>query len=208
MYRSGNSSPPKFQLAFQPLNLKRNPFGEPTPAERAALATCGPVHTAPGEVVQLLGDQGLGKTTRLLVTAHRADHAAYWRALEGTPPPAPSQGRWLLCVDEVDLLPKRALRRLLRTWPSLLLATHVDLTPWSPRPIRTIRLEPLSLEGLLSLVRARLEWARFGPGPVPEVPRRLLEELLGRHRGNPRAIEDDLYEYFERLKRGAEPAGS
>ena len=48
------------RLAFSHLNLRVNPFGEPSPADRARLALVDGAELAGGEILQFLGDSGRG----------------------------------------------------------------------------------------------------------------------------------------------------
>lgn len=166
--------------AFAHLNLRRNPFGELTIEERAALAVVDLDDAAGrlrrgGHAVQILGPCGYGKTTQLLALRERVPG--------------------LLCLDEAQFLKR------IPEAPALALATHVDLAPkLRGYTVETIRLEAPTVGRLAEIVARRIESSRRGPGPVPGVRRATLEALLARHGGDVRAIEGELYEAFQRLE--------
>lgn len=185
---------------FAHLNLRRNPFGEPEPSERASLAVLedfGPL--GPGEAVQFIGESGRGKTTRLLRLAALHPGAVYDRLDEGQDRSrvrVPSGAVYLL--DEAQRMRPALLARLLARADRVALGTHEDLAAVAGRPLRTVHVGgPPSVELLDAIVRRRVEWARRGPGPVPEVGRATLADLIARHGDDLRAIEGDLYDLFQ-----------
>ncbi|MCH5375399.1 MAG: hypothetical protein JJ992_15625, partial [Planctomycetes bacterium] len=114
------------------LNLWRNPFGELIPEERAALAVfeAGDLdrcRVGPGEAVQLIGDCGRGKTTRMLALHRALPHSSYVYLPEDGPCPAIPEGVPLL-IDEAQRLPRRARDPIFSTGLPLILATHHDLS--------------------------------------------------------------------------------
>ncbi len=188
--------------AFESINLRWNPFGEPSFRERIELALARPIPVEPGTLVQIVAPEGMGKTSLLLGQLHFRQDAVYWRAdRDGPAPrPRPSGGRALLLLDEADSLPRRRLARIIRPWTMVLAATHRDLSSWAKRPVKTMDMPALDRKTLRSIVARRLEWARLGPGPLPQVSEEFLGRLLDEHGGNLRALEDDLYEWFQDLK--------
>ena len=192
-------------LPFAHLNPRCNPFGEPTFDERGALAV---VDLAPAQAwltpgqrraLQWIGDSGRGKTTRLLALRHRTG-APYVRVQLERPGPAFPQAP-LLLVDELQHLPPRARRRLYRRGAALAIGTHDDLTRELERAgyaVQTVRVvDELSVERLEAMLGRRLEWARRGPGPLPQVPTGACRALLDRFGDDVRAIEHHLYERLQ-----------
>ena len=189
-------------LAFAHLNLRWNPFGEPPPADRPALAVLEFALPAAGEVVQIIGPAGHGKSTHLRWAAAHLDRAEYeyvpegaarFRAAVAAPHP--------FCLDEAQRVRPARLRALLATGRTLVLGTHADLSALSPRPVRTVRLGGApSLERLEAIVTRRLEWARRGPGPVPRPTAATLTGLLAAHGGDLRAMESALYDRYQAFR--------
>jgi hypothetical protein len=195
------------RLPFEALNLRWNPFGEPSREDRAVLAVTDVEvwsRWLEGRVaLQLLGDSGHGKTTHLLALGRLRPEACFLRAEE-------EQRDWpeasLLLVDEIQLAPRRRRRQLFRRGLPLALGTHDDLTRELERHdyrVETVRLEGLTLERLLEICRRRLEWARLGPGPIPSLGEAAARCLLARHGDDVRSIEDDLYDQVQGLVRQA-----
>jgi hypothetical protein len=192
-------------LAYARLNLTRNPFGEASAGERAALAVveAGPLAEAlagTGNAVQVLGESGRGKTTHLLALRRAHPQAPWVRVDPGVAPRIPDGGP--LFLDEAQFLPAWRRRRLYRPRRrSLALGTHVDLRAELEAAgyrVFTVRLDAApAVERLDEIFRARIEWARRGPGPVPVVPRRTIEELRARAGSDVRAMEGLLYEALQ-----------
>jgi len=203
------------QPAYRDLDLRWNPFGELTPAERGQLAVvdAGDADVIrPGRFrpVQIIADAGHGKTTHLLALAQRTAGAIYEYVPEGTDTyqsaPLPEH---LFLLDEAQRVRPAHLRRLLRSHPWLVFGTHQDLSPFSPHPVRTLRLTQLSGEKLHQIALARLQWAHGqAPGNPPALPPGLLESLRQKHGANLRAIEDDLYVWYQNWHPAAVPKSS
>lgn len=188
--------------AFSQLNLRCNPFGELSAEERGRLAVLNVDSIQPRrfQPVQIIADVGHGKTTHLLALAHRVANALYEYVPCGSNSfhsrPGPDQ---LFLLDEAQRVRRSHLRSLCRFHPWLVFGTHEDLSPWCPHPLRTLQLTTLSLEKLQQVVQARLLWARDPAiGDPPLVSAALLEELRSRHGANIRAIEDELYNRYQR----------
>jgi hypothetical protein len=190
--------PASLTLPFLALNLKRNPFGELTRAERAQLACVPALAIAEGEVVQVLGAAGRGKTTHLLAW-HAAHPGAHYEYLaEGQSElttPAPSDPFFL---DEAQRLNSRSLRHLFDSVPRLVLATHSDLSPLTRRRVRSIELRGLDARRLGQIVERRIESSRRHAGPVPTLSAETLERLIEDHGDDVRSIEARLYDAFQR----------
>jgi hypothetical protein len=194
--------------AYAHLNLTRNPFGEATARDRARLAVADLAGLReqlrdPGFAVQVVGDCGHGKTTHLL--ALRAEHpdAPFVRVDPGERPRIPPGSP--LFLDEAQHLPSRRRRRLFREHRrSFALGTHVDLKAEleaAGLTVHTIRpAEGSSPDRLDAIFRARIEWARRGPGPVPVVPRRTIATLLELAGADVRTMEGLLYSAIEDAK--------
>lgn len=188
-------------LPFESLNLRWNPFGEPAPEDRAALAVADLPELRPGDPVQIVGERGRGKTTLLLALAARHAGAVYARVEEGEDRfrgRVPDGGTLLL--DEADRLRPRLLRRLVGRPLRMALGTHGDLSGAAGRPLRTARAGVADPGRLGEILRRRIEWARRGPGPVPRIPPELVRRLIDRFGDNLRAMEGFLYDVFQDLK--------
>lgn len=188
-------------LSFCHLNLRWNPFGEPAPEDRPALVVFDPTPLAerlqPGVAVQLVGDHGRGKTSRLLALQHHLD-APYVRLRDAWQiPVAP-----VVLLDEAEQLWRRPFWRLLQCG-ALALSTHRDLS----LPLRALgfSVETVSVGGitkaqLAALLARRIAWARRGPGPVPCVPPETLDRLVERFGDDVRSMERALYASVQRMR--------
>jgi hypothetical protein len=188
-------------LPFEHLNLRRNPFGELPLAERAAVALREErVALADGEIGQVVAERGRGKSTLLWSLAASEPGAVYARVgVDPRTTTAPPNGA-LYLLDEADRLSGQQLGRLLGRCRRALLATHEDLSSRAGRPLRTFRLPALTLARLRTIVTRRIEHVRRGPGPVPLPSDRTLADLLRRRGDDLRAVQDELYDLFQRLK--------
>ena len=194
-------------LPYAHLNLRRNPFGELEPEERAELAVTEVVDLAerlrrPGVAVQLLGGSGCGKTTHLLALRRRFRGAPFVKVIQGVRTRVPAGNP--VFVDDVHLLPPTCRRRLFRRPVSFALTTHCDLSADLVRcglePLVVRPAEALDADRLERLVHLRIEAARRGSGPLPRVTRAAAEKLLGRHGHDVRSMEQMLYGAFVELK--------
>jgi hypothetical protein len=194
---------PALRLPFAHLNLRFNPFGEPSREERARLAVVDLPELRPGDPVQLIGDSGRGKTTHLLALRARHEGALYRKLHDGEDlgraPEWPRAGSIFL-LDEAQRLAPRALRGLLRLPLTLALGTHHDLSPAADRALRTVRVDAIDVARLRAIVARRIEWARRAPGPVPVVDDGVLAALIARHGSDIRAVEGTLYEAVQRME--------
>ncbi len=187
-------------------NLGRNPFGELTREERVQVAVVDVASISDRlrrrqMAVQLIGDAGRGKTTRMLVLQHQLADSAYVYLAEDEPCPAIPRGCPLL-VDEAQRLPRRVRRAVFAAGLPLVLATHRDLT----RPLRragyTVHTEQIGRPPDPALVREmvnrRIEWCRMGDGPVPQLSLRDAAWLVSRFDSDLRAMEAYLYDQVQR----------
>lgn len=188
-------------LPFVHLNLRYNPFGELDAGARARIAVVEPLAVARGEILQLLGEAGRGKTTHLLALAHVLPGSVYEYVPEGEcrfrARSFPPQGYLL---DEAQRVRPRLLRWLFARAPRLFIASHADLSGLSSRPVRTVRVGGLGQAKLDAILRARIEAARRGPGPVPRVGAEAQQRLLDRFGDDLRAMQSHLYDLFQRLE--------
>jgi hypothetical protein len=197
---------------LEALNLRLNPFGQPLGCERGGLT----IPTIDVErlarwlertrrVVELVGRPGRGKSSNLNAVATRV-RGTITVVFERDEPILPAR---VVLVDEVDRLSWRSRQRLFR-WvrrnsACLVIATHRSQAPWlrlAGLQVRSERLRGLSRPQLMRYIERRMEWARLGPGPVPEPPSQYIDQLEGRHRDDVRAIESALYDWVQARARG------
>lgn len=195
--------------AFAHLNLTRNPFGEPAPEERADLAVVDVSEYAralstPGTFVQFTGKRGRGKSTHLHALADRCTDAVFLRVHQSPPESRdielPSAA--IVLVDDAQFLRDRQRRRLFSVASSVAAATHESLVPHARRAgfdIIEVDVHGLERTRLHSIAQRRIEWARRGPGPVPEIGEDALDALIQRCGDDMRSIEDVLYSVFQKL---------
>lgn len=194
------------RLPFAHLNLRRNPFGELTAAERTSLACVEIDDVAeqlrqPGAVVQFLGEKGFGKTTHLLSIHRRFEGSAYVHIPDGQPAQIP-HGNPLL-IDEAQRLTNRQWKQILRAGVPLVLGTHTDYTDKLRRAGRVVSNIAVaeSTDGgrLHRLVNDRIRFLTRSAGPVPVVRIETCERLLQRHGPDIRSILEELYNVFQSL---------
>ncbi len=189
-------------------NLRRNPFGELTREERVELAVVD-VDSIAARVadsrsaVQLIGDCGRGKTTRMLVLKHSLADSAYVYLAEDQPCPAIPAGRPLL-IDEAQRLPAAVRRRVFGSGLPLVLATHRDLNRPLVRAGYRVHSEEIGGQNdaalLCRVLNRRIEASRLGSGGVPALSIDQAHALVVRFGSNIRAIEGFLYERVQTQK--------
>jgi hypothetical protein len=196
-------------LPFAHLNLRRNPFGEPTAQERGVLAVVDRdlldrlvrSLAEPGFAVQFTGDCGRGKSTHLHALRGRFPEAPYLYFAEGArPPPIPRAP--VLFLDETQRLPWRTRRRVFRRDAALAIGTHRDHSRELTRAglrVETVQLDGFTPAHLHRIIERRIEWARRAPGPVPWLGPDGVARLSDRFGGDLRAMESHLYDVFQRL---------
>jgi hypothetical protein len=197
-------------FAFEKLNLSRNPFGEPTRKERMELARIpeGQLQAwlafieKPGHAIQFMGDAGRGKSTHLFALLRAFPDAPYTYLAEGQRfvriPRAP-----VVFVDEVQRLSPLWRHFLFRRRASFVLATHEDLQGELKKAgvqVLTEEISVLGPEQLAFILKARIEWARLGPGAVPTLPGATIAALRTRFGTDLRAMEGHLYDVFQTLR--------
>jgi hypothetical protein len=187
-------------LAYEHLNLRFNPFGELHPRERARVAVIPPLCMDEGEVLQVLGAAGRGKTTHLVAWHHATPSSAYEYVPEGSDrirtKPLPA----FFFLDEAQRLNRRQLARLFANVPRLVVATHDDLSRFSRRPVRSLELRGIEPWKLARIVSLRIEAARRNPGPLPTLSDASLSKLLLQFGDDLRAMEGYLYDRFQNLE--------
>ena len=193
-------------LPYNHLNLKQNPFGELDIIERQSLATVdayGVVNKLmePGFAVQYIGEKGRGKTSNLLALHRFFPRAPYVRAEvegkniipQGTP----------LFIDEAQHLSLWSRLRLFNRNRSYVIGTHEDLgKELKAKGLDFQTIYPgknLNVAKLARIFQIRIEHVRRGPGPVPRIKYKTIQELMDRYRDDIRSMEDELYERFQSL---------
>ncbi len=210
---------------YAKLNLIRNPFGELTRNERAALAvvdcrewvaTLSQSNTA----VQFLGPCGHGKTTHLLALAQALAESIPESIPESfalgadvyMPPsgPRPKIPRTRpLFIDEAQRLGWWERRQVFAAGGPLVLGSHEDLRPALERAgIRVVTVDVAdgtTAERIMEIANRRVEASRLDAGPVPRIELPQAIELRRQHGCDIRRIEDDLYRHFQQLAEGMTP---
>ncbi len=197
-------------LPFAHWNLRYNPFGELTQQERVELAVFDPAAVAEplqrGQTaIQFLGDQGRGKTTRLLSLAHHLSLPP--AACLYLPPWSGIQPHWwrrtlrltgdCLLIDETQRIPWWVRQLVFARRLPLLLGGHRDQT----RHLRLCGYRVISYhvgtendaDHVRRVLNRRLQAARLGPGPIPEITAETAERLVTRFGDDLRSMETYLY---------------
>jgi hypothetical protein len=187
-------------------NLRRNPFGELTPAERVSVAVVDVSEIVAQvqhsqQAVQLIGDCGRGKTTRMLVLRETLADSAYVYLFENEPCPAIPSGRPLL-IDEAQRLPRHVRRQVFASGLPLVLATHRDLRRPLVRSGYRVSTQEIGKTNDAALVHAlankRIEASRLtAHGAVPRLSMDDAHRLVNQFGSDIRAIESYLYEVVQ-----------
>lgn len=189
-------------LPWAQCNLRRNPFGELTPQERAEVAVLDVEAIAtsaerPGSAVQLIGACGRGKTTRMLALKRRLPEASYVYLPQDGPCPPIAEGRPLL-IDEAQRLPRAAWRCILTTGLPLVLATHRNMGRVLRRFGYDVQTEWIgdgnTPELICQLLNRRIEASRLRAGPIPVISLDDADRLYRDFGTDIRGIENYLYE--------------
>lgn len=195
-------------LPFSHLNLRRNPFGEYTAAERTRLAIvdCDAAlqHLkSPRSVIQVIGEKGHGKTTHLLALSAHFRESAYVRIPEGQHMAIPVQGEPLL-IDEAQRM------TLVQKWTTfcsqrrLILGTHSDFEPAlrrAGRQVLTIAADQFTdATRVQNLLNGRIEFVRRGAGPIPRICQATAAALFRQFGADIRSIEHSMYQIFQQLR--------
>ena len=147
--------------------------------------------------LQLIGECGRGKTTRMLALLRWLPEATYVYLPEDGGCPAIPAGDPLL-IDEAQRLPRRVRRSVFETGLPLVLATHRDLRRPLQRAgyqVHTERIGESNDEQLIvrSLNR-RIEASRLREGAVPVLTHDDAHWLVARFGDDLRSIESYLYD--------------
>lgn len=195
-------------LPFFHLNLRRNPFGELTAAERTKLAMVESDDalqhlTSPRSVIQVVGERGYGKTTHLLALAAQYAESAYVHIPEGQRVTIPDKGEPLL-VDEAQRMTYRQRWQTFRSQRRLILGTHEDFEQSlrrAGRHVLTIAADERTDAARVQLVlNARIEFSRRDAGPIPRVSATTAAKLFQQFRSDLRGIEHSMYLTFQQLR--------
>lgn len=187
--------------AYAHLNLRTNPFGELTANERAlvAVADTEPLVAAlrePGTAIQIVGHCGRGKSSHMHALRRALPEADYARLWTRKPVPAELSASILL-IDEADAVWIWRRLSLLRRATSVAIAVHKDQS-WQLRAlgfrVLTLHVGETDRSKLRAIVHRRIEHARLGPGPLPQVTDHALDVLISRHGNDVRAMEGHLFE--------------
>lgn len=195
------------EFAFGRLNLRRNPFGEPRPGERPALAVVDIERFVPrierGDfVVQFIGEQGRGKSTHMRALHAHFPDVPYIYIGEGERPHIPV-GAPRLFLDETQRVGWWTRRKLWRSGAGLAIATHQDhRREFEAAGIayEVVEVGGLDAEKLRAILERRIEWARRGEGDVPWFEDEDVEALLDRFGDDIRGIERYLYGVIQSMQ--------
>lgn len=194
-------------LPFAHLNLRRNPFGEFSADDCAALAE---VDVDPyvaflsraDAAVQFVGEKGYGKTTHLLALRARFVEAGYVHIAEGERGVIPTGSP--LLIDEAQRLTRWQRLWMFRARVPLVLGTHVDFEEPLRRAGRRVTTVPVAREmnpqRLARILNARIDWVRRGEGPVPHVRVETAAGMLERFGPDVRRILHELYLSFQHMR--------
>ncbi len=202
-------------LPFENLNLRRNPFGEFTAEERVQLAFVDldsplahlnrdqPGNRNSNPAVQVVGEQGYGKSTHLLSLAARFANSAYVYIAEGERATIPSQGDPLL-IDEAQRLTLWQRFVLFRSSRRLVLGTHRDFTRQLQRAGREVLTMPADRhttpERIAEILNARIRAVRRNDGEIPQVSNETVLRLFQQFGSDVRSIQHSLYDVFQELR--------
>lgn len=195
-------------LPFFHLNLRRNPFGELTAAERTRLAIveCDAAlqHLkSPRSVIQVVGERGYGKTTHLLALAAQFPENAYVHIPEGQHAAIPAQGEPLL-IDEAQRMTRVQQWTTFRSQRRLVLGTHSDFEPAlrrAGRPVLTIAANQFTdATRVQNLLNARIESVRRDAGSIPQISEATASLLFKQYGSDIRSIEHSMYLTFQQLR--------
>lgn len=195
------------EFPFERFNLRRNPFGELTRAERAAQVVfdAAPLiaHLSrPGRAIQFVGQCGRGKSSHLLGLSAKIDGGAYVRMRLHRENPEPRACQVLL-MDEVDHVSRRVRKRWALKAGSVAWAVHED----RGRELRRLGFDLLTVavdgntdaDRLFEVFARRIEYVRRSGGAVPSVDLPRVQQLIQEYGTDIRAMERELYEEFQAL---------
>ncbi len=183
-------------------NLRRNPFGELTAEERVELAVVDVDAIASRietrySAVQLIGESGRGKTTRMLVLCREFADSCYVYLPEDGRCPVIPEGNPLL-IDEAQRLPRAVRRQVFASGLPLVLATHRDLSRPLSRAGYRVHSERIGQQNdaplICELLNRRIEASRLNNGSVPRLSMDDACALADSFGSDLRGIEGYLYE--------------
>ena len=189
-------------------NLRRNPFGELSRTERAELAVFDSSEIVKwiqcnGRAVQLMGDCGRGKTTRMLALQKQMPDASYTYLAEDEPCGPIPVGRPVM-IDEAQRLSRRGRRQIFTSGLPLVLATHRDLSGPLRRAGYRVTTHPIGersdADHIRRIMNRRIEASRLAAGAVPTLTMEQAERLVANFGSDIRAMEGYLYDMVQQQK--------
>jgi len=188
------------------LNLWRNPFGELTREERGELAVVElgdwiEFLADKRSVLQFIGPCGHGKTTHLLAIEGVLPGADYVYFPEDGPMPSVGDGRPMI-IDEAQRMSRRQTRLVFKRGGPLVLSTHVDLSKKIIRAGLDFQTVDVTVQAsacqLGRILNRRIHASRLSDNAIPCITEADVIRLQHQFGGNIRAIEQCLYDQFQR----------
>lgn len=195
-------------LPFLSLNLRRNPFGELTPAERTELGIvdCSEAiqHLSQERAaVQIVGEKGFGKTTHLLLLATHLIGNVYIHIPECQRAMIPPMGEPLL-IDEAQRLTVMQRWQTFRSDRRLVLGTHTNFEVQlrrAGRRVLTIAADRFTnASHVHKVLNARIEFVRRVAGPIPSITIKTAAALCRQFGSDIRSMEHAMYHKFQQLR--------
>lgn len=202
--------PQPLSLPFAHLNLRRNPFGELTQAERKELVVFDFDVTplierlqTPRFAAQFLGEAGRGKSTHLLGLHRTFPDAPFFYLAESAPPLQLAQipDAPVIFIDELQRMPQPQRLALFRRPTSFVIGTHQDheaeyLT--ASLMFENFHLSGITPQRLQRILTRRIEHAvRDRIEPIPVISLGAAEALVKKFGDDIRSTENYLYTVFQ-----------
>lgn len=194
---------------YKKLNLKKNPFGELTVAERKMLAVVDDAKinewmklvNSPNHILQLVADHGRGKTTHLLKLHEQCSDIPYIKLIQ------PINMQWIntptYFVDSIENLSLPARLKLYKKYHSLVVTTHRNLSyemKMMGKHVTSIDVSQMSLNHLYAMFAKRVDFVSGNEKyPVPSM--QLLQNLQTHFGDDIRSMEGVLFELYFLLSR-------
>jgi len=200
-------------LVFEHLGLWRNPFGVPTPEDWGRLAVVdvddAVARARAGDVVQVVGEPGRGKSTTMRAMQRLIDaDAPFIYVGPGERPTIPLTSE-VVFVDEAQRLWPWTRLRLGWRVPVLVFGTHSDHAKelrLVGRRVHTVRVGGVSAERLAEMIRLRIAWASRGEEPLVWATDELVAGLVESCGDDVRRVIKTLYRVIEVMEEpGAMP---